>query len=113
MFLIGDTTETDCATNERTIMAKLGSKKKPAAARVQTEIRASEIMEICNEHGWIVIVGIEPDKPENIEDIKWLLKKFGNQPKLQIRSAPLKVSPNDYCPCGSGLKYKKCCLPSA
>jgi uncharacterized protein YecA (UPF0149 family) len=22
-----------------------------------------------------------------------------------------KPSRNDYCPCGSGLKYKKCCLP--
>jgi len=24
---------------------------------------------------------------------------------------PVKVSRNDTCPCGSGLKYKKCCLP--
>jgi len=32
------------------------------------------------------------------------------QPRPQIRSGPLKVSPNDYCPCGSGLKYKKCCF---
>jgi uncharacterized protein YecA (UPF0149 family) len=27
---------------------------------------------------------------------------------------PIKVSPNDYCPCGSEKKYKKCCgKPSA
>ena len=95
---------------ERTIMAKLGSKKKPAVARVQTEKRAGEIMRICNERGWQVIVGIEPDKPEDISDIKWLLKNFEKQPRPQIRSGPLKVSPNDYCPCGSGLKYKKCCF---
>jgi len=91
-------------------MAKLGSKKKPAVARVQTEKRAGEIMQLCNEHGWKVIVGIEPDKPENVADIKWLLKNSEKQPGQQIRSSPLKVSPNDYCPCGSGLKYKKCCL---
>ena len=94
----------------RSIMAKLGSKKKPAVARVQTEKRAGEIMRICNERGWQVIVGIEPDKPEDISDIKWLLKNFEKQPGAQIRSGPLKVSPNDYCPCGSGLKYKKCCF---
>jgi len=23
---------------------------------------------------------------------------------------PVKAGPNDSCPCGSGLKYKKCCL---
>ena len=91
-------------------MAKLGSKKKPAVARVQTEKRAGEIMVLCNENGWQVIVGIEPDKPENVEDIKWLLKKAQRQPMPQTRSGPLKVSPNDYCPCGSGLKYKKCCI---
>ncbi len=91
-------------------MAKLGSKKKPAVARVQTESRAGEIMQICNERGWQVVVGIEPDEPENISDIKWLLKKSDNPPRPQNRSVPLKVSPNDYCPCGSGLKYKKCCL---
>jgi len=91
-------------------MARLGSKNKPAVARVQTESRAGEIMQVCNAHGWQVIVGIEPDKPEDISDIKRLLKKHENQPKPPIRPGPLKVSPNDYCPCGSGLKYKKCCL---
>lgn len=25
-------------------------------------------------------------------------------------TAPIKVYPNDLCPCGSGLKYKKCCM---
>jgi hypothetical protein len=52
-------------------MAKLGSHKKPAVARVGTEARAQEILRICNENGWQVIVGIEPDKPENISDVKF------------------------------------------
>ena len=50
-------------------MAKLGSEKRPAVVRVQTSKRAEEILEICNEHGWMVIVGIEPDKPEDISSI--------------------------------------------
>lgn len=56
---------------ERTVMTKLGTSQKPAVARVQTEKRAGEIMDLCNEHGWQVIVGIEPDKPENISDVQW------------------------------------------
>ena len=45
-------------------MAKLGSNKKPAVVRVQTEERALEITRLCDEHGWIVIAGVEPDEPK-------------------------------------------------
>jgi hypothetical protein len=34
--------------------------------RLGTAARAQEIVGICNENGWQVIVGIEPDEPENI-----------------------------------------------
>ncbi len=30
--------------------------------------------------------------------------------KKQQRKATIKVGPNDACPCGSGKKYKKCCM---
>ncbi len=30
--------------------------------------------------------------------------------KQPVRNAAKKVGPNDPCPCGSGLKYKKCCM---
>jgi len=36
-----------------------------------------------------------------------------NRPfKTYVRSEP-KIGRNDYCPCGSGLKFKKCCLDAA
>ena len=89
-------------------IAKLGSDKKPAVVRVQTGERAQEITQLCNQHGWQVIVGIEPDKAENTEDVKWLLKH--RSPKPKTYSGPMKTGPNDYCPCGSGLKYKNCCM---
>jgi len=31
------------------------------------------------------------------------------EPAPQLRTAPAKAGRNDPCPCGSGLKYKKCC----
>ena len=34
----------------------------------------------------------------------------GEGKKQPIRSAAKKVGPNDECPCGSGKKYKKCCM---
>lgn len=85
-------------------MAKLGSKKRPAVVRVNDINRVATIMGICQEHGWEVIVGIEPDKEEDISDIDRLL----NPPK-PIRVSQAKVGRNDPCICNSGKKYKKCC----
>jgi len=56
-------------------MPKLGSKEKPAVVRVHTQQKAEEIVQLCDERGWQVIVGIETDKPEDISDLKKLMKK--------------------------------------
>jgi len=85
-------------------MAKLGSKEKPAVVHVETMDRAGEIMSLCDNNNWQVIVGIEPDKPEDISDIERLL----NPPK-QVTKA-ITIGRNEPCPCGSGKKYKHCCL---
>lgn len=62
-------------------MAKLGSKKHPAIARVRSMAKMQEILKLCTEHGWQVIVGLEPDKPEDISDVKKLLKAGGTEKK--------------------------------
>ncbi len=86
-------------------MAQLGSKARPIICRVQDESRAAEVQSICAEHGFQFIIGLEPDKPENLFDLKKALKSL----PTHIPNTPAKVSPNDYCPCGSNKKYKKCC----
>ncbi len=85
-------------------MAKLGTEKKPAIVRVQTEERMHELVPIFEKYRWKFIIGIEPDKPEDITDLERLLNPTGSQ----IRST--KIGRNKPCPCGSGKKYKKCCL---
>ncbi|MDR2647445.1 MAG: preprotein translocase subunit SecA [Oscillospiraceae bacterium] len=38
-------------------------------------------------------------------------QEVAKKPKPQpVKRAVVKVGPNDPCPCGSGLKYKKCCM---
>ena len=37
-------------------------------------------------------------------------QKLASDPSLQPKVAEPKVGRNDLCPCGSGKKYKKCCL---
>ncbi len=84
-------------------MAKLGTEKKPAVVRVQNEERFVEVASIFEKHGWHYIVGLEPDKTEDITDLEKLL----NPPKPVVSEK--KVGRNDPCTCGSGKKYKKCC----
>lgn len=83
--------------------ARLGTEKKPAVVRVQTEERAKELSAVLEEKGWTYLVGVEPNKPEDITDLEILLTPH------KPMTAENKVGRNDPCPCGSGKKYKKCC----
>jgi SWIM/SEC-C metal-binding protein len=86
---------------------KLGSQARPAIARVHTRERAEQLVELCDEHGWTVIVGIEPDRPEDVSDVERLLRREAGVPPAATRSAsPGRNSP---CPCGSGKRFKRCC----
>jgi len=85
-------------------MAGIGSKYKPAVVRVHTEERAHELLELCTQNGIQCVVGIEPDKPEDVSDVERALAARRPQPP-----APPRIGRNDPCPCGSGRKYKKCC----
>jgi uncharacterized protein YecA (UPF0149 family) len=64
-------------------MAKLGSDKQPAVVRVRTMPKG--------EHS----------------DIDLLLRGPVGEP-LAPHAAP-RIGRNDYCPCGSGKKFKNCC----
>jgi len=65
-------------------MAKLGTEKKPAIVRVQNEHRAQEIASIFDNNGWKFILGIEPDKPEDISDLEKLLNPPKPEAKLPL-----------------------------
>ena len=81
--------------------------KRPAVVRVQTMPKGEEIVALCEKHHWKVIVGIEPTKPEDLSDIDLLRARPRWEP-LAPRAAP-RIGRNDYCPCGSGKKFKNCC----
>ena len=86
-------------------MAKLGSNKRPIVVRLQSEERVEEIAKQCESRDLRFIIGIEPDKPEDLSDLEKVLNGTtgGKMPKTE------KIGRNDPCSCGSGKKYKKCC----
>ena len=86
-------------------MTRLGTRKRPAVIRVPNQERAQSFFDICAEHDWELIVGIEPDQSEDVTDVMKLL----NPESFTVRVEPT-AGRNDPCPCGSGAKYKKCCL---
>lgn len=83
--------------------AKLGTEKRPAIVRVQTEERMKEVAALFEENGWKFTIGLEPDKPEDVTDLELLLNP------TETRIVEKKIGRNEPCPCGSGKKYKKCC----
>ena len=99
-------------------MAKLGTEKRPVRFRVQTEERLNEIALLCEKNGWKFIGGFDSDKTEDLSEIEYLLnpKIFTSQPRMShpnfqtIAYDKPKIGRNEPCPCGSGLKYKKCCM---
>ena len=84
-------------------MSRVGTKKHPAIVRVQTIERAEQILAMCNAHRLHCIVGVEPDKPEDISDVDRAL--IADQPAR----TEVKPGRNEPCLCGSAKKYKKCC----
>ena len=99
-------------------MAKLGSKKKPIRVRIQSEDRITEIAAVCEKRGWQFIANIAPDEPEDTVEFDYMLnpRAFKKEPRLKhttdqtVRKVEPQVARNAPCPCGSGKKYKKCCM---
>jgi uncharacterized protein YecA (UPF0149 family) len=57
-----------------------------------------------------VIVGVEEDQSEDTSDVEWLLGRVSDAPKVADKPhPPPRIGGNDYCPCRSGKKFKKCC----
>lgn len=99
-------------------MAKIGTNKRPVRFHVQTEERLQEIAALCDRNGWKFVGGFKPDESEDICEVEYLLnpQAFKSQPimnnadNLPIVHETPKPGRNDPCSCGSGKKYKKCCL---
>jgi hypothetical protein len=80
---------------------------RPLRLRALSEERAAELLALCRSirrHG---IIEIDPDEPEDLEELARALERF----RRSIgRSAGAFSTPrNAPCPCGSGSKYKNCC----
>ena len=79
-------------------MFPLGSEKRPVIIRVQSQEKATKIIQICEQYGFQHITGIEPYEKEDYSDLVKAIKE---------RNTPADIYAP--CPCGSGLKFKFCC----
>ena len=83
---------------------KHGSKKHPVSLTVTSETREAEIMVVLKQHNLFANITLDADAEENIGELEMVL----NKPKtLVLNKTPNR---NDPCSCGSGKKFKKCCL---
>ena len=100
-------------------MGKLGTSVNPIRFRVNNDARMEEVVGICEKRNWKYVCGIDYAQSEDISELEYMLnpKSFsGKRPKMKnvdnmpiVNTEPV-IGRNDPCPCGSGKKYKKCCL---
>jgi hypothetical protein len=86
-------------------MGKLGTTKGPLVARVRTEKRAVEIIDLCYEHNIKAIVGIEPDQAEDIRDVAMAISR-----RLKVGLADANTGRAEPFPSGSD-KYSNAPVP--
>jgi SWIM/SEC-C metal-binding protein len=82
---------------------RLGTEKNPAVVNVQSQARFKEVTSIFKAHGWNYRIALEPESPENVDDLNRLLNP------LKPTTVEKKVGRNESCQCGSGKKSKNCC----
>jgi hypothetical protein len=65
-------------------MAKLGTEKRPVRFQAQIEERLQQIESLCDRNGWIFVGGFEPDEPEDLREVEYLLnpQAFTSQPRM-------------------------------
>jgi len=78
-------------------MASPGTQQRPVIVKVTSEKMAKKVAEICKEHGFQFIAGFEA--VADLTDLKSAIKE---------KMTPKNIY--DQCPCGSGAKYKFCCM---
>ena len=85
--------------------AQLGSHKNPVKLVVKSEEKRAELQALCDKNNWIHRIKVKPDLAENLDDLTMVqAQKVGTQTKEHH------IGRNEPCHCGSGKKYKKCCL---
>ena len=88
------------------LMSKLGSEENPLILNVRSPLLAEEIAQICHENDWYFLLEVNATKSQDISDLERKL----NPPTVQYDTP--KMERNASCFCGSGKKYKKCCINS-
>lgn len=100
----------ECASKEKQqkyVLSTIAKNKRDSVFRIEI---------VMDSEGKIMDVDFDYFTQEDIpdEEMQDLIKlgEYYTKSRIQsflIQNHKKKIYPNDYCPCGSGKKYKKCC----
>ena len=79
-------------------MGKSGTSDNPIRIRVNNENRMEEVVGICEKNNWKFICGIEPDHPEDISELEYMLnpKSFGGKRRTRSALPVLRIIKEQY-----------------
>ena len=90
-------------------MPQLGTKQRPLMLRVRSEETLQYVDRTCHELGVHYMAELVTDQPEDLTELEQMLDPSKRPAPPQPARRASNVGRNDPCPCGSGLKFKKCC----
>ncbi|SHE37048.1 SEC-C metal-binding domain-containing protein [Clostridium fallax] len=79
--------------------------KKDSSIVTNEEVKADEQLEIDKE---LINITNQINEMQKVENMRMIMNALSRKNKDKENNK--KVGRNDLCPCGSGKKYKKCCL---
>jgi len=84
---------------------KLGTAQNPLRLVVHTEEKREELRTLCDENGWVNRIKVKPELEVDLKDLTLMQAE-----SVETKKNEHNLGRNDNCFCGSGKKYKKCCL---
>lgn len=87
-------------------LKNLGSPENPVKVVVDSDHSADRVERLCRKFNISTVLEIDGSQPIDTKELDYVL--FRDHSDL-IKSLEPTPSPNNFCPCQSGKKYKKCC----
>jgi SWIM/SEC-C metal-binding protein len=92
-------------------LENLGSTENPIRVLVHSDELADRVEDMCEMFEISAVVEIDEEAEDNLNELFLVLKEeLKDLPWQDLLESPA-PKPNNFCPCGSNKKYKKCCMP--
>lgn len=90
-------------------LENLGTEENPVHVYVRSDQDADRVERLCRKLRISTMLEIDETEEEDVSELNYVLLRDFKEAVLEC-SKPIDPKPNNFCPCSSGKKFKKCCM---